>query len=133
MRKLGSQGLEVAEIGLGKPAAEYPADDMRSRDERWQPGNYEKNLAAIQQLSALADAKGVTVTQLALAWLLAQGDDIVPIPGTRRPERVDENVAAKVGLTADDLARIREIVPEGAAGSRYREAAMPAWERAGKN
>ena len=78
---------------------------MRSWDERWQPGNYERNVAAIEQLTALAEGKGVSVTQLALAWLLAQGDDIVPIPGTRRPERVAENAAAAdVVLTADDLA-----------------------------
>jgi aryl-alcohol dehydrogenase-like predicted oxidoreductase len=140
IRELGIGFVAYSPLGRGflagaiKPAAEYPANDMRSRDDRWQPGNYEKNLAAVQQLAALAGAKGVTVTQLALAWLLAQGDDIVPIPGTRRPDRVDENIAAaSVRLTPDDLARIREILPEGAAGSRYREAAMPAWERAGQN
>jgi aryl-alcohol dehydrogenase-like predicted oxidoreductase len=140
IRELGIGFVAYSPLGRGflagaiKPAAEYPANDMRSRDDRWQPGNYEKNLAAVQQLAALAGAKGITVTQLALAWLLAQGDDIVPIPGTRRPDRVDENIAAaNVRLTPDDLARIREILPEGAAGSRYREAAMPAWERAGQN
>jgi aryl-alcohol dehydrogenase-like predicted oxidoreductase len=66
-----------------KSAAEYPADDMRSWSEHGQPGNYEKNVEAVQQLTALAADQGITVAQLALAWLLAQGDDVVPIPGTR--------------------------------------------------
>jgi aryl-alcohol dehydrogenase-like predicted oxidoreductase len=67
-------------------------------------------------------------TQLALAWLLAQGDDIVPIPGTRRPERLEQNVAAaNVQLTDADLTRIEEILPEGAYGSRYPAAMMPIW------
>ena len=139
IRELGIGFVAYSPLGRGflagaiKPAAEYPADDMRSIDDRWQPGNYEKNLAAVQQLAALADEKGISVTQLAIAWLLAQGEDIVPIPGTRRPARVDENIAAaKVRLTADDLARINEILPEGAAGTRYPQASMPAWE-AGQN
>jgi aryl-alcohol dehydrogenase-like predicted oxidoreductase len=134
VRELGIGFVPYSPLGRGfltgavKPAAEYPADDMRSWDDRWQPGNYEQNLAAIRQLTALADAKGITVTQLALAWLLAQGDDIVPIPGTRSPQRVAENAAAAhVALTAQDLARVQEILPRGAAGSRYPEAMMPSW------
>ena len=134
VRELGIGFVPYSPLGRGfltgavKPAAEYPADDMRSWDDRWQPGNYEQNLAAIRQLTALADAKGITVTQLALAWLLAQGDDIVPIPGTRSPQRVAENAAAAhVTLTAQDLARVQEILPRGAAGSRYPEAMMPSW------
>jgi aryl-alcohol dehydrogenase-like predicted oxidoreductase len=139
IRELGIGFVAYSPLGRGflagaiKPAAEYPADDMRSIDDRWQPGNYEKNLAAVQQLAALAGEKGISVTQLAIAWLLAQGEDIVPIPGTRRPARVAENVAAaRVRLTAGDLARINEILPEGAAGTRYPQASMPAWE-AGQN
>ena len=73
-------------------------------------------------------AKGITVAQLALAWLLAQGDDIVPIPGTRSPERLEENVAAAdVALTDADLARIQEILPSGAFGGRYPRAMLPQW------
>jgi aryl-alcohol dehydrogenase-like predicted oxidoreductase len=104
--------------GTVKPAAEYPADDLRSWDDRRQPGNCERNLAAIRRLTALADTKGIAVTQLALAWLLDQGDNIVPIPGTRNPQRVAENAAAAhVTLTPEDLARVQEILPRGAAGS----------------
>ncbi|MGP3949069.1 aldo/keto reductase [Streptomyces sp. 7N604] len=134
VRGLGIGFVPYSPLGRGfltstvKPAAEYPADDMRSWDDRWQPGNYERNLAAIRELTALADARGITVTQLALAWLLAQGDDIVPIPGTRNPQRLAENVAAAdITLTPENLARVQEILPHGAAGSRYPDAMMPSW------
>ena len=136
VRELGIGFVAYSPLGRGfltsavKPASEYPANDMRSRDPRWQPGNYEQNAEAIGQLTKLAGQKGIEVTQLALAWLLAQGDDIVPIPGTKSPDRMTENAgAADVDLTADDLARIHEILPEGAAGSRYPEAMMPQWSR----
>jgi aryl-alcohol dehydrogenase-like predicted oxidoreductase len=134
VRELGIGFVPYSPLGRGfltgdfKPAADYPADDMRSFDERWQPGNYERNVDAVRQLTALAEAKGIKVTQLALAWLLAQGDDVVPIPGTRRPERLAENAAAAdVTLTAEDHARINEILPEGAFGGRYPAAMMPSW------
>ena len=134
VRQLGIGFVPYSPLGRGfltgevRPAAEYPANDLRSWDDRWMPGNYEKNLAAIEALTALATAKGITVTQLALAWLLAQGDDIVPIPGTRSTDRVAENAGAgHVTLTPEDLARIHEILPHGAAGSRYPEEAMPSW------
>jgi len=134
IRELGIGFVAYSPLGRGfltsavKPAAEYPADDMRSWDERWQPGNYERNVEAIEKLGELAREKGIQLTQLALAWLLAQGDDVVPIPGTRSPERLAENVgAAEVELTEQDLARIREILPEGAFGGRYPKAMMPQW------
>ncbi|BBB01221.1 putative oxidoreductase [Actinacidiphila reveromycinica] len=134
LRELGIGFVPYSPLGRGfltgdwKPAAEYPADDMRSWDDRWQPGNYERNAAAVRELAALAEGRGITVTQLALAWLLAQGEDVVPIPGTRSARRVAENVAAgSVGLTGQDLSRIQEILPRGAAGSRYPEAMMPSW------
>ncbi|MGW0948748.1 aldo/keto reductase [Streptomyces sp. NPDC002623] len=134
VRELGIGFVPYSPLGRGfltaavKPAAEYDEGDMRRWDERWQPGNYEKNLAAVRELTALAEAKGIAVTQLALAWLLAQGDDIVPIPGTRSPQRLAENVAAAhVTLTAEDLARVQELLPHGAAGARYPEAHMPTW------
>jgi aryl-alcohol dehydrogenase-like predicted oxidoreductase len=135
-RELGIGFVAYSPLGRGfltsevKPAAEYAEDDMRSWDERWQPGNYEQNVAAIERLTELARGKGATVTQLALAWLLAQGDDIVPIPGTRSPDRLAENVAAAdVKLTAEDLKRVDEILPGGSFGGRYPEAMMPEWER----
>ncbi len=113
--------------GTAKPAGEYDETDMRRTDPRWQPGNYEKNLEATQQLVALAESKGGTVAQLALAWLLAQGDTIVPIPGTRSPKRLEENVGAvDFALTADDLVRINEILPTGGFGARYAGGA-PVW------
>jgi aryl-alcohol dehydrogenase-like predicted oxidoreductase len=115
---------ELIDAGKVRP------DDMRSVDERWQPGNYEQNVAAIERLTELARGKGASVTQLALAWLLAQGDDIVPIPGTRSPDRLAENVvAADVTLTADDLKLVDEILPGGSFGSRYAAANMPSWDR----
>jgi aryl-alcohol dehydrogenase-like predicted oxidoreductase len=97
---------------------------MRSQhDERWQPGNFERNKAAVDRLSQLAAQKGITVSQLALAWLLAQGQDIVPIPGTRNLDRVRENAgAADVTLTEDDLAAIHDALPNGSFGNRYPEA-----------
>jgi aryl-alcohol dehydrogenase-like predicted oxidoreductase len=135
VRELGIGFVPYSPLGRGfltgdvKPASEYPEDDMRaSRDPRWHPGNYEKNVAAIEQLRELAASKGISVTQFALAWLLAQGDDVVPIPGTRSQERLAENVgAADVTLDAADLDRVREILPEGAFGSRYAEAMLPKW------
>lgn len=114
--------------GAAKPADQYEANDMRRADARWQPGNYERNIEATRQLTQLAASKDASVSQLALAWLLAQGDDIVPIPGTRSPERVAENVAAAdITLTADDLARIKEILPTGGFGARYNSSMLPTW------
>ena len=133
-RELGIGFVAYSPLGRGfltgaaKPSAEYEESDMRRFDPRWQPGNFEKNLHAVQQLGELARAKGITVSQLALAWLLAQGDDIVPIPGTRRIERLEENLAAAdVTLSADDLAGIAKILPDGAFGSRYAGDMVPDW------
>jgi len=113
--------------GSAKPADQYDATDMRRNDPRWQPGNFEKNVEATRQLSALAESKGATVAQLALAWLLAQGEHIVPIPGTRSPQRLVENIGAvDLTLTADDLAKVDEILPTGGFGARYAGGA-PVW------
>jgi aryl-alcohol dehydrogenase-like predicted oxidoreductase len=134
LRELGIGFVAYSPLGRGfltgdfQPASAYPADDMRSFDERWQPGHYERNAAAVTRLTALATEKSITVTQLALAWLLAQGPDIVPIPGTRKPRRMEENAAAAdLELSATDLALIHEILPEGAFGGRYPAAMMPTW------
>ena len=115
--------------GTAKPADQYDKTDMRRTDPRWQPGNFEKNLEATRHLTALAESKEATVAQLALAWLLAQGDHVVPIPGTRSPERVAENIAAAdLTLTAEDLRRIAEILPTGGFGARYAGGNVPTWE-----
>ncbi|OLV16783.1 aldo/keto reductase [Deinococcus marmoris] len=114
--------------GAAKPGAQYDESDLRRTDPRFQPGNFEKNLAATNKLTELAEAKHMTVAQLALAWLLAQGNDIVPIPGTRSPKRVEENVrAADFVLTGADLGRIDAILPDGGFGSRYTEGLLPVW------
>lgn len=133
-RELGIGFVPYSPLGRGfltgavKPASEYEETDMRRVDPRWQPGNFEKNLDAVRQLTGMAKAKGITVSQLALSWLLAQGEDIVPIPGTRRVERLEENVgAAVVSLTADDLDQIRRILPDGAFGARYAGGMVPTW------
>ncbi len=136
LRELGIGFVPYSPLGRGfltsdvRPASEYPEDDMRSFDDRWQPRNFEANLAAVERLKEFAEGKGVTVAQLALGWLLAQGDDIVPIPGTRKVHRVEENAAAAdVKLDAADLAKVREILPHGSYGSRYLDKHMPEWAR----
>ena len=134
LRELGIGLVPYSPLGRGfltgvvKPASEYPADDMRSWDERWQGENYTYNLQAAEQLKDVADAKGITTAQLALAWLLSQGEDVVPIPGTRSAQRLEENAgAAGVRLTPTELARITEILPHGSAGSRYPAALLPSF------
>jgi aryl-alcohol dehydrogenase-like predicted oxidoreductase len=134
LEELGIGFVAYSPLGRGfltgtvKPAGGYDATDMRNTDPRWQPGNFEKNLDAVEQLRTFAESKGVTVSQLALAWLLAQRDYIVPIPGTRSPKRVEENVgAADILLTAADLERISAILPTGGFGARYAGGRVPVW------
>ena len=133
-RELGIGFVPYSPLGRGfltgavKPAAEYEESDMRRVDPRWQPGNFEKNRDAVRQLEQLASSKGAIVSQLALAWLLAQGDDIVPIPGTRRIARLEENIGATdLVLSADDLAQIEQVLPDGAFGARYAGNMVPTW------
>jgi aryl-alcohol dehydrogenase-like predicted oxidoreductase len=137
LRELGIGFVAYSPLGRGfltstvRPGSEYPENDMRSFDDRWQGKNYEANVEAVAQLKALAGTLGITVAQLALAWLLAQGEDIVPIPGTRNPRRLAENVgSAETELTGADLDRIRQILPHGSYGSRYLAHHMPAWAKA---
>jgi aryl-alcohol dehydrogenase-like predicted oxidoreductase len=96
-------------------------DDYRRHSPRFQGENFARNLALVDRLTVMAGEKGVTPAQLALAWVLSRGDDVVPIPGTRQVRRLEENVAAAaVVLTAADLAAIEEAAPPGAAaGERY--------------
>jgi aryl-alcohol dehydrogenase-like predicted oxidoreductase len=115
--------------GTAKRATDYDETDFRRSDARWQPGNFEKNVDATRQLTELAASKDATVAQLALAWLLAQGEHFVPIPGTRSATRVEENVGAvDLILTDGDLARITEILPTGGFGARYPEGTTPVWK-----
>jgi aryl-alcohol dehydrogenase-like predicted oxidoreductase len=100
--------------------------DFRSHSPRFQEGNVEKNLGLVEELRRLAEAKGVSVAQIAIAWVAAQGEDIVPLIGARRRDRLAEALGAlDVTLTAEDLATIERIVPKGsAAGERYPAAQM---------
>ena len=105
---------------------DIPADDRRRQHPRFQEQNFDHNRKLIMQIEDMAREKGVTPSQLVLAWLLAQGDDVLPIPGTKHVARLEENVgAAAVKLDAADLARIDAAMPPGsAAGSRYPEPMM---------
>jgi len=106
-------------------------DDFRRSNPRFQGENFQKNIDLVHAVAEIARDKGVTAAQLALAWVLAQGPNLVPIPGTRRIRTLEENVAAAdIVLTADDLARIDAVFPKGAAsGHRYAEAARAALNR----
>jgi aryl-alcohol dehydrogenase-like predicted oxidoreductase len=101
--------------------ADLPDGDRRLQHPRFQGENLDRNVRIVSQLESMAHEKKCTPAQLVLAWLLAQGKDIVPIPGTKRRQRVDENLAAlEVTLSADDVQRISGIAPVGAgAGTRY--------------
>lgn len=100
---------------------DFAADDFRRHSPRFQGENFARNLQLVDRVKELADAKGCTPGQLALAWLLAQGEHIVPIPGTKKRDRLRENLgAADVELSPEDLTRLDELAPAGvAAGSRY--------------
>jgi aryl-alcohol dehydrogenase-like predicted oxidoreductase len=131
-RALGVTFVAYSPIGRGflsgeiKRFDDLAADDYRRLSPRFQGDNFARNLALVERIKQLAAAKGCTATQLALAWVLAQGDDIVPIPGTKRRKYLEENLAAAtITLSAAELARIDEIAPRGAAaGERYPEAMM---------
>ena len=114
--------------GAVRQATDIPEGDGRSRHPRFAGDNLARNLAMVAAIEAVAQSKGCKLGQVALAWLLAQGDDIVPIPGTKRSGRVDENLAAlDVVLSVDEVARLSAALPPGAAaGTRYPEAAMKA-------
>jgi aryl-alcohol dehydrogenase-like predicted oxidoreductase len=100
---------------------DLPEDDWRRQNPRFQGENFQKNLALVEEVERLAAEKEVTPAQLALAWVLHQGDDIVPIPGTTDPDHLEDNLGAlQVALTDAELDRIDEIAPVGAAaGTRY--------------
>jgi aryl-alcohol dehydrogenase-like predicted oxidoreductase len=131
-RELGIGFVAYSPLGRGfltgrfQSIDDLPADDYRRNSPRFQGENFRKNLDLVARIEELARAKGCTASQLALAWVLAQGPDIVPIPGTKRVKYLEQNAAAAaIGLTAEDLAAIDAAVPAGvAAGDRYAPAAM---------
>jgi aryl-alcohol dehydrogenase-like predicted oxidoreductase len=127
VRELGIGFVAYSPLGRGflsgrvRSRDDLADGDFRARNPRFQEGNLEHNLALVDRVSEIAAEKQVTPAQLALAWVLAQGDDIVPIPGTKRVRYLEENVAAAaIELTPEDLARIDDAFPAGAAaGDRY--------------
>ncbi|MBD2070839.1 aldo/keto reductase [Leptolyngbya sp. FACHB-671] len=127
IRELGIGFVPYSPLGRGflsgqiSRLEDLAEDDYRRQAPRFQGENFQKNLQVVEQVKAIAQEKGVTPSQLALAWLLAQGDDIVPIPGTKRRQYLEENAGAtEITLTADDLKRIDAVAPKGvAAGDRY--------------
>ena len=131
-RELGISFVAYSPLGRGfltgriQDLGDLPADDRRRQHPRFQDRNFEHNLALIHRIEEIAKEKGVKPGQLVLAWLLAQGDDIIPIPGTKRRPYLEENLGALgIRLTASDRARIDEAMPPGAAaGSRYPEPQM---------
>src|SRR5918992_955795 len=138
LRELGIGFVAYSPLGRGfltgrwRSIEDMPEADTRAtRFPRFQEENFRKNLELADKIREISDEKGITPGQLALAWLLYQGDDIVPIPGTKRRERVEENAAATdVTLTDEDLRRIEEAIPRGSvAGERYAEQQMRAINR----
>lgn len=101
-------------------------DDYRRFSPRFQGNNFQKNLDLVRRVEEIAQEKGCQVSQLALAWVLSQGQDIVPIPGTKRRSYLAENIAAlDVELSGEDLRRLDEVVPRGvASGQRYPQPMM---------
>jgi aryl-alcohol dehydrogenase-like predicted oxidoreductase len=132
LRELGIAFVAYSPLGRSlltdstHAAAEIPPDDRRRDHPRFQDENLRKNLTLVRPLVDMARQKGCTPGQLALAWLLARGRDIVPIPGTKRIARLEENVAAaRVSLTPAEVTALSEAVPVGAAaGTRYPGGAM---------
>ena len=127
VRELGIGFVPYSPLGRGFLSGtitspdQFAEDDFRRHSPRFAGDNFARNLAVVERVKVLADRKGVTPAQLALAWVLAQGDDLVPIPGTKRRAYLEENVGAlDVELTEEDLASIEEVAPKGvAAGERY--------------
>ncbi len=131
-RELGIGFVPYSPLGRGvltgryRSLENYDKDDWRLENPRFQPGVFETNLALADKAEALARAKGCTAAQLAIAWVLAQGNDMAPIPGTRRVKYLEENLdALDIEFTEEELAAITEAFPHGAAlGDRYPEAGM---------
>ncbi|NTX32929.1 aldo/keto reductase [Myxococcus sp. CA051A] len=127
VRELGIGFVSYSPLGRGFLTGQYkrfedlPADDFRRQNPRFQGDNFQKNLDLVQRVEQLAKQKGVTSAQLALAWVMSRGPDVVPIPGTKRVKYLEQNAgAARVELTGADLAQLDSVFPVGAAtGLRY--------------
>jgi aryl-alcohol dehydrogenase-like predicted oxidoreductase len=136
-RELGITFVAYSPLGRGfltgqiKSPADLAADDWRHNNPRFQGDNFRKNLDLVKQIEALAEKKKVKPSQLALAWVLAQGETIVPIPGTKRIKYLEENATAtRIELSAGDMKLLNAALPAGAAaGTRYPEAGMKAVNR----
>ena len=136
-RKLGVGFVAYSPLGRGfltgriRTPDDLAPDDFRRSNPRFEGENFDRNLRLVDAVREVAAAKGCTVGQLALAWVLSRGDDIVPIPGTRHPARVEENVrAVDVTLTRDDLAKLEQAFPRQAvAGERYAPGGMTSINR----
>jgi aryl-alcohol dehydrogenase-like predicted oxidoreductase len=132
VRELGIGYIAYSPLGRGflsgrfRSPDDFPDDDFRKFHPRFQGENFKKNIQLIHEVEEMAKTKGCTTAQLALAWVLAQGDDIVPIPGTKHIRYLDENIGAlDVKLSSDDLKQLDEILPPGAAaGERYHARGM---------
>ncbi len=137
VRELGVGFVPYSPLGRGfltgrfKSFEDLPEDDYRRNSPRFQGENFNRNLELVQLIEAMAREKGCSPAQLALAWLLHQGEDIVPIPGTKQVRYLEENIdALSVTFNAEDLAKIEQIAPKGvAAGERYPAAAMQSVHR----
>src|SRR5437764_519418 len=131
-RELGIGFVPYSPLGRGfltgkiKRFDDLPEDDYRRTSPRFQGENFQRNLDLVKRVEEIARGKKCTPAQLALAWVLAQGDDVVPIPGTKHRKYLQENIGAlNVDLTSKDLARIDEVTPqEAVAGARYPDWAM---------
>ena len=132
LRELGIGFVAYSPLGRGfltgqlKSPDDFEADDYRRNSPRFMGDNFIKNLDIVDKIKEIAERKGITPGQLALAWVLAQGEDIVPIPGTKRRKYLEENIAAgAIEINESELADIARILPkDSAAGSRYPEAMM---------
>ena len=131
-RELGIGFVPYSPLSRGFLSGEYKSmndfapNDFRRTSPRFQGDNFQKNLDLVEKIKELANEKNCTPSQLALAWVLAQGNDMFPIPGTKRVKYLEENAAsAEIKLTAEDLAEIEKISPKGiASGERYGEMGM---------
>ena len=131
-RRLGIAFVPYSPLGRGfltgtlKSPDDFAADDYRRSSPRFQGENFAKNLLLVEKVQKLAAEKGVSAGQLALAWVLAQGNDIVPIPGTKRRKYLEENVAAlAIKLTPNELQTLKDLFPiEAIAGKRYSDSSL---------